>query len=180
MVVLLSGPVHGGKTTLLERRLPLWADRGLACAGFLSPAAKDAGLPAGYDLFEIATGRRRPYLRLSGDAAAERIGPYVFVPEALERARTIIREEAGAAGLLVIDEVGPLELLGGGLWPALGPILSARTGTTLLVVRESLVPGLTDRLGPPAPAVFDVRDPRVLERLDGCLSEQAASHDRHR
>jgi nucleoside-triphosphatase THEP1 len=168
MVLVLSGPVHAGKTTFLERVLPLWSARGLGCAGFLSPAMTDEDGETGYDLFEISTGRRQPYLRRHGGPGAERIGPYVFVPEALERARTIIRDP-GPSGLLVVDEVGPLELRGGGLWPALRDALAAPGPTPLLVVRRDILGDFAARLAPLVPVVFDVgrADTRALleERL---------------
>ncbi len=72
MVLVLTGPVHAGKTTFLERALPLWAARGLACAGFLSPAVTDEAGGTGYDLVEIPTGLRQPYLRRHGGPGAER------------------------------------------------------------------------------------------------------------
>jgi nucleoside-triphosphatase THEP1 len=168
MVLVLSGPVHAGKTTFLERALPLWAERGLDCTGFLSPAVTDEAGETGYDLVEITTCLRQPYLRRHGGPGAERTGPYVFVPAALERARTIIRE-AGPSGLLVVDEVGPLELRGGGLWPALRDALEAPGRMLLLVVREDIRGEFAARLAPLIPVVFDVghADARTLleERL---------------
>jgi nucleoside-triphosphatase THEP1 len=177
MVLILSGPVHGGKTTFLERRLPFWLARGLACDGFLSPVVIGPGGPSGYDLLEIASGRRRPYLRTEGPAQAERVGPYVFVPETLERARAIIRGAAGT-GLLVVDEVGPLELQGEGLWSALGSALPGRTGTTLLVAREGIAAELAERFAPLGTAAFDVRAPDAAARLDERLFGTGISHDR--
>ncbi len=157
MVLVLTGPVHEGKTSFLERSLPLWAGRGLACTGFVSPAVTDRVGEAGYDLVEIGTGCRRPYLRLRGEPGADRTGPYVFVPAALERARSIIRG-AGPSALLVVDEVGPLELAGGGLWPALRDALERQDRTVLVVVREGLLTEFAAVLAPLVPVVFDVRD----------------------
>ncbi len=176
MVLVLSGPVHGGKTTFLERSLPLWADRGLSCSGFLSPAVADANGEKGYDLVEIGTGRRWPYLRRQGNPGAERIGPYVFVPGALARARSIIRD-AGPAGPLVVDEVGPLELGGGGVWTALREALASPGRTLLLVVREAILEDFAVRLAPAVPRVFDVREPGVRERLEERLAGAIESHD---
>lgn len=167
MVLVLTGPVHAGKTTFLERALPAWRERGLACDGFLSPAETGRGGP-GYDLLEIGTGRRRPFLCREGGAGAERVGPYAFVPETLERARTIIRE-AGPDGLLIVDEVGPRELEGGGLWPALRGALAARPGKLLLVVREGILADVSARLAPDVPVVVDVRDPAARARLERLL-----------
>jgi len=169
MVLILSGPVHGGKTTFLEQCLPLWARRGLACEGFLSPAIAEGNGDKGYDLVEIGTGRRWPYLRRQREAGPEeRIGPYSFVSATLERARSIIRG-AGPSGLLIVDEIGPLELRGGGLWPALREALRRPGGTVLLVAREEVLAELAAALAPLVPVVFDVRDPEdrklLVERL---------------
>lgn len=176
MVLVLSGPVHGGKTTLLERSLPLWAGRGLSCSGFISSSVADGGCGTGYDLVEIGTGRRWPYLRRQGDAGAERVGPFAFVPETLERARSIIRS-ARPSGLLVIDEVGPLELRGGGLWTSLSEALATRGRTLLLVIREGLVEDFAARLAPAVPRVFDVREPDARERLEESLFGAIESDD---
>jgi len=176
MVLVLSGPVHAGKTTFLERSLALWAARNLACDGFLSPAMTDAAGEAGYDLVEIGTGRRRPYLRRRGEPGAERIGPYVLVMETLERARSIIRE-ARPSVPLVVDEVGPLELGGGGLWPALRDALKRPEETCLLVAREEILGGLAAALAPITPVVCDIRDPAVRERLESHLFRTAGTHD---
>ncbi|HPW17917.1 MAG TPA: nucleoside-triphosphatase [Candidatus Aminicenantes bacterium] len=172
MVLALTGPVHGGKTTFLERAWPGWAAAGLACAGFLSPAATDENGETGYDLLEVPALRRRPYLRRGGGARAARTGPYAFLPGALERARRILRH-GGRAGLLIVDEVGPLELEGGGLWPALRGALRRPEGATLLVVRESVADGLAAAVAPLVPVFFDVRDPGDMRLLDERLRASA-------
>jgi nucleoside-triphosphatase THEP1 len=176
MVLVLTGPVHGGKTGFLERAVPVWAGRGLACAGFLSPAAADAPGGPGYDLVEIGTGRRSPYLRRQGPPGAERIGPYVFVPSTIDRARALICASRPEA-LLVVDEVGPLELGGGGLWPAHQDVLGRQDRTTLLVVREEALPALSAALAPLVPVVFDVRDAEDRRLLDERLTAGIGPHD---
>ncbi len=167
MVLVLSGPVHGGKTTFLEKAVPRWAGRGLACAGFLSVAATDPGGAKVYDLVEIGSGRRHPYLRRAGGARDERIGPFVLVPGTLDLARAIVRG-AGPGGLLVVDEVGPLEIGGGGLWPAVREAAD-RAEKLLLVAREGIVADLVAALAPAVPFVLDIREPDVGERLDELL-----------
>jgi nucleoside-triphosphatase THEP1 len=168
MILVLTGPVHGGKTTFLERSLVRWASRGLALSGFLSVAATGASGATGYDLLEIKTGRRHPYLRREGEPDAERIGPFFFVSSTLERARSIIRE-SDPGELLIVDEVGPLELLGGGLWPALRETLSRPGLRCILVIRQEILEDFVAAIAPGVPLIFDVRDPHVQKLMDGSL-----------
>lgn len=172
MVLVITGPVHGGKTTFLERAWPRWSARGLSCAGFLSPAVTDENGETGYDLLEIPSLLRRPFLRRRGEPGAERIGPFAFVAGALERARAILRDP-GRPDLLVVDEIGPLELGGGGLWPALRDAVRRPAGTILLVVRETIVDDLAAAIAPLVPVVFDVRDPEDRGLLDERLFASA-------
>jgi nucleoside-triphosphatase THEP1 len=176
MVLVLTGPVHGGKTGFIQGAVAAWTRRGLACAGFLSPAAPDAPGGPGYDLVEIGSGRRHPYLRRQGPSGAERVGPFVFIPETIERARTIIRASRPEE-LLVVDEIGPLELGGGGLWPVLREALGRQDRTVLLVVREAAVPAFSAALAPLVPVVFDVRDAEDRRLLDERLTAGIAPHD---
>jgi nucleoside-triphosphatase THEP1 len=174
MVLVLTGPVHCGKTTFLEQASARWEARGVRCCGFLSPVVTDATGETGYDLLELPGRRRRPYLRRQGPRGAERIGPFVFVPATLERARALLRRPAA---LQIVDEVGPLELRGGGLWPDLGDAVRRPEGTTLVVVREDVLTGFSAAIAPLVPVVFDVRDAEDRRLLEEHVLAGAEGHD---
>lgn len=176
MVLVLSGPVRAGKTTFVARRLPLWRARGLDCGGFLSVAAGPSG-GDGYDLVSLEDGGRGPFLRRADIPGAERTGPFALVPETLELARSLVRA-ARPGRLLVVDEVGPLELRGGGLWPALAEALGRPGTEALLVARVGVAAELAAALAPAVPRVVDVRDPAAGRLLDERLFGRRGSDDR--
>jgi nucleoside-triphosphatase THEP1 len=138
MICVLTGPIQSGKTSTLEAILEQVIDRGIVAHGFLSRRVLEKGETVGYDLFDLQERNGIPFLRKTGKADWQRIGPWSLIPSGLERAEKIIRE-GKEADLLVVDEVGPLELEGGGLWPALERDVLGREGLSLLVVRERLL-----------------------------------------
>ncbi len=54
--------------------------------------------------------------------------------------------EIGVA-VLVVDEIGPLEVAGGGLWEPVRDAVAAFGGHVILTVRPSLLDALRERLG---------------------------------
>jgi nucleoside-triphosphatase THEP1 len=176
MIVVLSGPVHSGKTTLIQKSLSRWASRGLRFGGFLSITVQDGSGLAEYDFLGLKDGRRLPFLRRMGESGWEQIGPYYFVPQTLDLARSLILG-ADPDEVLIVDEVGPLELARGGLWPALRNVIFKPEFKTLLVAREEILEDLFQLLGTPMPLIVDVCDPNALRLLDQSLFGPAKVHE---
>jgi nucleoside-triphosphatase THEP1 len=136
-VVLWTGPTRSGKTTAAGRLAERAAAAGAAVAGLLAAAVGRGGRPDGYDVVDLATGARRPLARAAEDGEAD-VGRFRFDPEGLAFGRAALAAaSARAADLVIVDEFGPLELQGGGWWPAVDGLLAGGfAGVLLLVVRE--------------------------------------------
>lgn len=169
MIAALTGPVHSGKTTLLGEVARALIEQGRAVSGFLSLSLWHAGRISGYDLKDIRTGRARPYIRLEGQKRWERIGRFTFIPEALAQARAAIR--LGGDTVCFVDEIGPLELEGRGLWPELKAGLEGSSRDWMLVVRDAVLPRF-QRMVTVDMSVFDIRDPETRERLTGAWTHE--------
>ncbi|MBM3292958.1 MAG: DUF2478 domain-containing protein [Candidatus Aminicenantes bacterium] len=137
MIVLVSGRVGAGKSTLVRKAAVQLRRRGVPLAGFRSERVFGGDELRGYDLVDLADGKRTPWLRRG--SAGERIGPYAVVPEGKAAAAEIIgRGPTGA--ILVVDELGPAELAGRGFWPWLVPLLDDEGRSFLFVVRTACLP----------------------------------------
>jgi nucleoside-triphosphatase THEP1 len=170
MILVLTGPVHSGKTTLLRRLLPGLEEMGFPASGYLSLRVMKDGEIVGYDLFDIKNGQTTPFLRSEGEAGWQKVGSYFFLPGGLEAAAAAILGSRPEE-ILIIDEVGPMELAGRGVWPALSEVLSRPLPDCLLVIRRPLLDSLRDRLGETPVEVFDVREMDAQLSLLRVLSE---------
>jgi len=142
-VLLLCGYSGEGKSRALRTLLDGLAEDGRKVAGILSPSVIRDGLHAGYDLVDVATGRRTELARLAEDPAAPdspRVGKFAFKPEGLQAGRDALSVQSTAgADVVVVDEVGPWELKDQG-WA--GPLyeLTLETGIPMIwVVRSEIM-----------------------------------------
>jgi nucleoside-triphosphatase THEP1 len=168
MIAILTGPLHAGKTTFLRIVIPKLQSGGLQVGGYATPSLWSGGRVEGYDLVDFGAGGRLPFLRREGRPSWPKVGPFLLIPQGLRRAVGIIRR-APLTGLLAVDEVGRLELQGGGVRKALDMALAVRTGPTLLVVRETILASLLASLGLPSVPVVDFRMKEAEQMLQNIL-----------
>ncbi|MEP6646255.1 MAG: nucleoside-triphosphatase [Saprospiraceae bacterium] len=134
MILILTGPVRSLKTTTLYH----WAMSRQDCGGFLTP--DDGGMRMMYNVKDKKTISFQKTERTS-DADVV-IGRFVFDGEVFKTATTWLDNALADPAILyiILDEVGPLELNGGGwdLWIR-SSLKKMSTKTLILVVRHSLL-----------------------------------------
>ncbi|MCX6564726.1 MAG: MoaD family protein [Candidatus Aminicenantes bacterium] len=164
MIFILTGAVGSGKTTFLRGLVDELRASGMPLDGFLSLRVMMGGEIGGYDLFGIRDGQSQPFLRRTGPGEAQRVGPYVMLPAGLAKANEIIRRSR-AGELLIVDEIGLLELEGRGFWHALKDVLFDEQRRSLVVVRESLLEQFRILFARVQVSVFEKKDWPELSNL---------------
>jgi nucleoside-triphosphatase THEP1 len=171
---LLIGPVGVGKTTIAERVVGLARRQGVVCGGLLTPAMMNrCGQKVGIWGVDARTAERRILARTERDLGGPSVGPYSFDADALDWALSVLERAIGACDLLVVDEIGKLELWKGtGLAPILPRLASGEAGTALILVRDFLLTELQARLQPASQVIFEANEDdrevlafRILETL---------------
>ncbi|TFH01973.1 MAG: hypothetical protein E4H13_03430 [Calditrichales bacterium] len=146
MINILSGPVASGKTT----RLMTWVKMQAGCSGIMAPVINQKR-----HLYSISINESR-LLEVekpeTQDEETISIGRYHFLKSTFQWAREeLVRAIRETPPFLVIDEIGPLELSGKGLEPAIGEALylSERNPevTQIWVVRKSQVTRVVQHYG---------------------------------
>jgi len=174
--ILLTGRRGVGKTTICQALAELARRRGYRPDGVITPALYacpadwELGIgdweltKVGFEALDVGSGERWPLARTDPSTALRqssgqgsghrqelggpRVGPYSFDPAGLARALRVLRRAATTGGdLLMVDEIGPLELeQGKGFAPILDLLPVEGPTHTLIVVRPALLDPLLLRL----------------------------------
>lgn len=142
MIHVLTGESGVGKTTLCARTAAFLRAAGLDVAGVVSPARIEHGLKTGIFAQDIRSGERRLLAeRRTSDGQS-----WSLDPAALQWGSELLRA-AVPCDVLVVDELGPLELKQGQGWVEAVGLLYRPVRSALVVVRSSLVGCVTERFG---------------------------------
>ena len=160
LVVVVTGLPGAGKTPAMRGVAKALRERGVTVAGFIQVPVWDAGGKGGYLVLDVASGEQRTLAVKVGTGRGEHGTPFRFEGAGFAFAR---RAAERIATVLVLDELGPVELRGGGHMPAVRRAL-AREGiaAALVTVRPALIPSLLAEFAIPAATVVNVegnRDP---------------------
>jgi nucleoside-triphosphatase THEP1 len=164
MIFILTGPVHSGKTTLLNKVVRELKRQKYTVGGFLSEPILKNEENVGYDLFDLREERSFPLIRRTGEKKWQKIGSYFFIPQGLAKAEKIILGEKDV-DILVVDEVGPLELSGKGFWPALKQVIFDPLSIYLLVIRINILEDFLKTLGECEVKIFDIKSTDIFFRV---------------
>lgn len=146
---LLTGTKQVGKSTVCQRVAELARARGYRAGGVLTPALHDGnGAKTGFEALDVGSGQRWLLALTEQGLDGPQIGPYAFDAAGLAQAIAVLKQACAAAtDLLVVDEIGPLELEHGqGFAPVLDLLPLQGPGHVLIVVRPALLPALQRRL----------------------------------
>lgn len=170
MLMVLSGEIGAGKSTVCREVVRYLTDRGVSCGGVVGEKTA-----RGEIIVEDAGCGERMLLGSPGASGALRVGKYSFDPAAMDFAVSAI-ERGRDAAVLFVDELGPLELAGGGLARAIDLIRTGQAPQCLAVIRRELLPAFVPRLARPARVFQTNAENRVyLPRQIGALFANAVS-----
>jgi nucleoside-triphosphatase THEP1 len=159
-IFILSGAQGTGKTSLLATLVPAMRKEGMVVGGICAPVVHLQGKRVGYDIEDIRTGVRSPLCRLAGVTLLPDVGRFRFLPDGFSAGRRALEiDPAHAPDVLIIDEVGPLELDGKGWADSLETTLPSFPGVIILVVRSELVPQVLDRWQIHPAAIWKMSEP---------------------
>lgn len=139
ILTLLTAPSGAGKTTFCAELVAQMQATGSSVGGFICPAAFEDGKKIGIDMLNLASGERRRLGMRSNNKSETTVGCWQLDESVIDWGNQILAELEDEA-MIVIDELGPLELEEGyGYQEALRLLDERRYHAVLVVVRPTLL-----------------------------------------
>lgn len=179
-VVIITGDIQQGKTTFTERIVSDLSDEKFKIEGFLSKGINYEGKRTGFNLVDI---RSTEEMELCSDKKYEtkvKLGNYYFNNDAIIFGNKILSSEnIQKADLIVIDELGPLELKGLGWTNSIEVLTGNFSIPQLWVVRKKLVEKMSTRWNIGDAYIYDISKSSVRDveiKIRELINDNAREH----
>ncbi len=166
-VFILTGDVDEGKTATARRIADHLTDSGWNIRGLLSTKKMDDPEKHGYFIKDITSGKKALLCSQNPAQGSIRTGRFYFSEKGLTFGRKILMQSLEKpTDLVVIDELGPLELNDKGWTPAIEQLLMQSNTPHLWVVREKLVNIIMRKWHIGDVTVFNIKEDSVEEIVE--------------
>ncbi len=141
-VFIITGTIEEGKTTLLNKIADELRLNNISIDGFTSPRVFEDKKTIGYNIRPLNTGREIAFLRIGELHAPDmQVGRFIIQSEGLEKGTRILKN-CPTAEVVIIDEVGRLEIEGRGWNYGIKKILHENS-VVIMGVRDKFVDDIT-------------------------------------
>jgi nucleoside-triphosphatase THEP1 len=165
-VVIITGDIHQGKTTFAQKVVSLLIEQGISIGGFLALRKDEKGVRTGFSIMEIGKGEVRELCSLRKEENRVSTGHFYFNEEAIQWGNRILDPEyLDGKKLVVIDELGPLELSGKGWNGAIEKLCEQSSMPHLWIVRKSILNKIVRKWNVGNVYVYDISTDRVEDTM---------------
>ena len=165
-VFIVTGAVGEGKTAWLAKLEGLLKEKELKAGGILALRIMEEGKVIGYDITDIRTGDRTPFLRHTGDATVG-VERFTMDPSGYRAGEKALDPHSNRSmNVVIVDEVGPLELRGEGWSEMIRGLIHETRAILILAVRKNLAGEVTERFSISPAEIIDVARGDVVRFAD--------------
>ena len=163
-VVIITGEIGSGKTSLTTALAARFKEYGIKTGGIIAPAIFENGEKKGYNLIDLSTNKIMPLSQTEANKDMAQVGRYFFRQEAI-----VFGRDALSVGqnidkqIVIIDEIGAWELQGQGWGLSLNDLIINSDIPLILTVRKKFLEMVIESWMLQNPLVIDAKDASVHE-----------------
>jgi len=163
-LLLITGKVQEGKTTFLENVISECKKENIKVGGFTAPGSVYQDKRTGFSIKDITTGNEYPLALSKQQEGWFKFRRFYFNPETFKAGAQIISDAIQSDNdLIVIDEIGPLELTEEGWHQVIQKLKKQEHIVQCWSVRESMAKILSEKNGIPEENIIYIGKWRPLD-----------------
>lgn len=156
-VFIITGEREGGKTRFLNELFESFASGGKTVMGFLSLGRINEQGDKDFDVLDLTTQKKLPLASRTSREGYLRLGRFFFNTHALEFGNEIIDQALNQnCDILIMDEIGPVELSGQAWHSALKKVVANYKGNLIISVRKRLIDAVIKEFSLLNPEILDI------------------------
>ncbi|UCG27564.1 MAG: hypothetical protein JSV24_11415 [Bacteroidales bacterium] len=166
-VYIITSIPGKGKTTFLSELATLLKRGNIAVGGLLERGEWKNGERSGFNLEDLSTGKTMPLATVMKKKSWKKLGKFYFNPDSVSYGNILLQgNEILKNEVIILDEIGPLEI-NGELWArGLTRITEKFRGILILSVRQNLVKKVTEYWHLPEPETIDITEEDPCQARD--------------
>ncbi len=139
--LLLTGRPGVGKTTIVNRIHDHYSTNGVNIEGITTREVRERGARTGFMITDLSSGREG-WLARKDAGTGPRVGSYVVVSDDFEKigVAALERSTNGTADLVIVDEIGPMEMTSTSFRNSISKVLNGDTAVIATVKFGSRYP----------------------------------------
>jgi nucleoside-triphosphatase THEP1 len=142
MVIIVTGPIGIGKTTVCEKVIEIARKQGHSCGGIITYKNQKDDII----IEDVRTGETKILAGISNIYQGPRTTKYYFNPEGIDFGIQAINKGT-TSDILLVDELGQLELRGQGFTHIIEQISAGKVRNCLVIIRKELLSAFLPQLG---------------------------------
>lgn len=176
-IFIISGAVRSGKTTFLKELIRLLKQNQAhkKIGGIIAHGIDKNGERFGFDIEDIASGQTHFLCSQKPDNEKQKIGRFYFSPEGIAFGQKALTGNIKQLDLLVIDEIGPMELKGKGWFDGVELALQQPQLNMIWVVRKHLLESVLKLWQHNQIVIIDIDDDKMDPKM---VSSQIFSNNK--
>ena len=180
--IVITGSVQSGKSSLAWKLVKKFRQASIPMAGFIAKGLWENNQRCGFNLFDLKNQRITPLAKRnkenffleSGTSVASKKVPYTFFDEGIKAGQLALKpENCRQAKIIMVDEMGKLEIQGKGWAPLISPLLELKQCIHIWIIRETLVDPICSSWPFNPTEVISVQDPDALNKLMNICQKEA-------
>jgi nucleoside-triphosphatase len=159
MTIILTGSPGEGKTTFIKKLISFLKTEEVLVSGIFASGTWKDGVRDSFNVVDIETGQHLLLCDHMNTPGSLKFRHFFFKPGGIEFGLNSIKKGlTSGSEVLIIDEIGGFELVGGGWYPVLTEVIRQQNLIRILVVRRTLVNAVIKEWNIDKPQIIDVND----------------------